>query len=181
MERMAKVTIKGVDKVKQSVIDTFERIKSNEQMLLDIGNKTVELTKAFNRAGKSPTGKRHPQNSESWEYTKIALTKTNKPSEFYQYGLSNVTFTGQLLESIKLFKINRSKGSVEIDASGQRAPYKNLDGSVQKSKPPTNQKLVEYLKEKGRIIFGINKQMQNVINKIVRSYINAEIKKTYKK
>ena len=43
---MAKVTINGIDKVKKNVIDTFNRIKSSESLLLDIGEKTVELTKA---------------------------------------------------------------------------------------------------------------------------------------
>lgn len=180
MVPMAKVTITGIDKVKASVIDAFNKIKSNERMLLDIGDKTVELTKAFNRSGKSPVGKSHPKNSGEWELKKIALTKTNKPSEFYQPFLSNVTFTGQLLESIDVVKINKNESSVTIDATGPRTSYKNLNGSLQKN-TPTNAKLVEYLKEKGRLIFGINKQMTNVINKIVRTYINAEIKKSFKK
>jgi len=179
---MAKVTINGIDKVKKNVIDTFNRIKSSESLLLDIGEKTVELTKAFNRSGKSPAenGGKHPKNSDAWENRKEALTKTNTPSEFYQRGLSNVTFTGQLLESIEILKIDKKNSSVTIDATGPRKPYKNLNGSLQKN-TPDNSKLVEYLKEKGRIIFGINKQMTNVINKIVRSYINAEIKKSFKK
>lgn len=181
---MAKVTISGVNSVKESVVKLFNEIKQDQRLLLEIGEKTVELTRAFNRAGKSPDkkGNRHPRNSEAWEQRKKQLTKTNNPSEFYKFGLSNVTFTGQLLESIRLIKILKNQGSVIIDADGPRQPYKNLNGtSVSKKNTPSNNELVVYLKKKGRIIFGINKQMENVINKIVRTYINKAIKKSFGK
>lgn len=182
MVSMAKVTIQGMENVKSSIKKTFDNIKGNERMLLDIGEKTVELTKAFNRAGKSPNGNRHPSNSNRWEERKMELTKHNNPSEFYRPYLSNVTFTGQLLESIKLIKINRNDGSVTIDATGKHDPYKDMDGKPMKPKKElTNKKLVEYLADLGRNIFGINKQMENVINKIVRKYINEEIKKIFNK
>lgn len=182
MESMAEVKIKNLENVKRSIKKTFEEIRTNEQMLVEIGNATVDLTKKFNRSGKSPDGSKHPNNSPAWEIEKMNLTEYNNPSEYYRPYLSNVTFTGQLLESIKLVKINRSNSSVEIDATGERTPYKNKKGkSVGKKNTPTNKKLVEYLGDIGRNIFGINKQMTNVINKIVRRYINEEIKKRFNK
>lgn len=175
---MAKVKIKNLNNVKKSVDDMFNEIRKDNQLLLDIGNKTVELTKAFNRSGKSPNGKRHPDNSDAWDNRREQLKAVNKTSEFYKAYYSNVTFTGQLIDSIKLIKINRNESTVEIDATGNRKPYKNLDGSNVKG-TPTNKKLVEYLADIGRNIFGINKQIENVINKIVRSYMVKEMKKRF--
>ena len=179
MGRMAKVTITGVQNVSNNIKRLFDDLRKDPAMLLDIGNKTVELTKAFNRAGSSPAAnlgaKKHPKNSQAWEDRKAALTKTNKPSEFYKKGLSNVTFTGDLLESIEVKKINVSDGSVEIEATGQHAPYKNLHGQVS-GKAVSNSDLVKYLKDKGRFIFGVNQQITNNINKIVRQYLNKRIK-----
>lgn len=178
---MAKVTIKGIPRLKESVVKLFNEIKSDPNLLLEIGDTTVDLTRSFNRSGKSPSGPKYDKNSTPWEFRKLALTKTNEPSEFYSYGLSNVTFTGQFLNSLGIDKINRAQGSVTIDFSDkERKPYKNVNGtSVGSDNTPTNKQLFKYLKEKGRLIFGINKQMENVINRIVRKYLNTAIKKTF--
>jgi len=179
---MAKVTIKGIPKLKENVKKLFEETRSDAQMLIEIGEKTVELTKAFNRAGKSPDGKAHKKLSKSWIDRKEKLTKTNKVSDFYISGFSNLTFTGQLLDSIKLKKINQSEGSVIINATGPRKPYNNLNGkSVGTKNTPTNEKLVEYLRDMKRFVFGINKQIENNINRIVRKYLNKRIKETFRK
>jgi hypothetical protein len=176
-----KVSIEGISRLKGNIKELFDQTRKDAQMLVEVGEKTVELTKQFNRAGHSPSGKKHPKNSVAWEERKKKLTKTNQPSEYYRAGLSNVTFTGQLIDSIKLLRINKEDGSVTIDATGQRTPYKNLNGKpVSKKNTPTNPKLVEYLADKGRKVFGINKQMTNVINRIVRKYLNERIKKTFK-
>lgn len=168
--------IKNLSRVKKSISDVFDRIRSNPEMLLDIGNKTVELTVAFNRSGKSPSGKRHPSNSDAWEERKKRLSSVNKTDEFYSYGFSNVTFTGELLKSINVVKIDKSSGSVVIDATGDHSKYKSLTGKSI-GKKIKNSTLVEYLSNIGRFVFGINKQIENNINRIVRSYVVKEIKK----
>jgi glyceraldehyde-3-phosphate dehydrogenase/erythrose-4-phosphate dehydrogenase len=70
---------------------------------------------------------------------------------------------------------------VVVEATGERTPYKNMDGKLGKNakkNTPSNPQLVKYLKEKGRIVFGVNKQIKNTMNKIVRNFINAKIKKS---
>lgn len=176
---MAKVKINGITNVKNNIKKLFDEVRKDPSLLLEIGNKTVELTVNFNRAGSSPAAnlgaKKHPKNSDAWENRKEKLTATNPPSEHYRKGLSNVTFTGDLLESIDVTKINTSNGTVEINATGNHKPYRNLDGSKAGKSIP-NSTLVGYLKEKRRFIFGINKQITNNINRIVRRFLNKRIK-----
>lgn len=182
MGLMAKVKIKGVDRVKASVVKLFNEVKSDEALLVQIGQKSEELTKQFNYAGKDiPSNKKKKSISPEWADRKEQLKKTNKASEFYRSGASNLTFTGQLIESIKFTKVNRSQGSVTIEASGDRRPYKNTKGVVTdkaKGNTPTNKELAGYVKDGGRPLFGVNKQMQNVLSRIVRSFLNNKIRKS---
>ena len=173
---MAQVKIKNIPQLKGKIKDLFEEIRKDTNLLNDIGVKSVELTQKFNRAGKSPKGNKHPELSDKWIDKKEELRPFNKVSDYYKSGASNVTFTGELLRSI-VFKIMPSKGSVVLNNKGQHKPYKDKSGPVSKS--VSNDKLVEYLKDQGRNIYGLNKQMENVINKIVRSFINKKIRSKF--
>jgi hypothetical protein len=179
---MAEVKIKGIANVKQSVINLFNKVKSDEALLVEIGNKTAELTKQFNYAGKDIPGNKSKKSiSNEWAERKDKLKATNKASKFYRSGASNLTFTGQLIESIKFTKINKSQSSVTIEASGERTPYKNLSGKITdkaRKNTPTNEELSEYVKDGGRPLFGVNKQMNNVLSKIVRLFLNKKIRES---
>lgn len=182
MESMAEVKIKGIDNLKRNVKDLFDDVRKDQSLLLEIGNETVRLTKGFLRSGKNPDGTPLPELSPAWEKRKQALTATNNPAKYYRYGLSNLTFTGQLLDSMTVTKVNQSNASVEISIpdTERKKPYKNLNNKPVK-KTPTNKKIYEYLVELGWNFFGINKQMTNVINRIVRKRLNLEIKKRFNK
>lgn len=178
---MAEVKIKNIDVLKSNIKELFNEVRSNDQMLLDVGNETVRLTKGFLRSGKNPDGTVLPELSYSWEKRKQALTATNNPANYYKYGLSNLTFTGQLLDSMTVEKIDRKNASAIIGIPDtKRQPYKNFNNKPVK-KTPTNKKIYEYLTKMGWKFFGINKQMENVINRIVRKYLNNEIKKRFNK
>lgn len=177
MAFMSKVTIKGLPQVKESVQKLFESIRTDKELLTEIGANLVVQTQAFNRAGKTPSGGKHEnQISDEWIERKERLKTVNNVSEYYREGASNLTFTGQLLRSIK-FKINQASGSVSLFMSGARKPYKNLDGTLVKD-VPTNDELRGYLEKKGWKIFGLNKQISNTTNRIVRGFINNKIKKS---
>lgn len=176
MAFMATVKINGLKNVKSSVEKLFEQIRTDKGLLDDVGANLVIQTQDFNRSGKSPSGTRHEPISDEWIERKEALKQKNNPAPYYRRGASNLTFTGQLLQSIK-FKINQSAGSVYLYMSGTRKPYKNLDGTLVEN-TPTNDELRGYLEERGWKIFGINKQIQNTTNRIVRKFITDKIKKS---
>lgn len=182
MGLMASVKIKGIPEVKASVRNLFNEVRKDPKLLEDIGIKMVEQTQAFNRSGKSVSGDKHPRIESETVDRKEKLKKVNPVSEYYRRAASNVTFTGQLLRSIK-FKVFSSEGTVKLEASGERKPYKNLDGtSVSADNTPTNEQLVGYLKKKGHSVFGegnvLDKRIENTITKIVRVFMNNKIRKS---
>jgi phage gpG-like protein len=174
---MAKVRIKNTDRIKQSVKEELTKIISDKRLLTDIGVKMLELTQSFNRAGKSPTGKKHEAISDDWIETKEELRPYNKVSEYYRKGASNLTFTGQLIRSIK-FRVESSKATVVIEPTGKHLGY-NLKNN-KKTKSISNAKLTEYLKDQGRILLGFNKQIENNLNRVVRVFVNKQIRSRFK-
>lgn len=94
---------------------------------------------------KFPEGSRHPD-----------LSKTTSP------GKSNITFTGQLLKSLKS---RVSSGRITIGPSGTRK-----DGK-------TNQQIVAFLNDQGRIFLNLS---DNEINQLAQ-FLEAELTKVLKK
>lgn len=168
------VKIKGVSNVQNSVKALFKKIVGQESTLEEIGSKIVFLTQGTLRTGKSPNvdgGNPKPQKpiSKGWANRKEKLKAVNSTSEFYRKGKSNLTFTGQLIDSIDYeIKKKADSNSIIISAKGDRKPYKglkgkSLDGEIK------NEKVVESLKEKGFDVFGKTRQMVVAANKIVRT------------
>lgn len=175
---MATVKIKGLENVKRNVKELFEQTRKDEKLLEQMGIVLVTKTQDFNRAGLKPVdGKKHKPISKSWINRKEELKATNTvDGNYYRTGASNLTFTGQLLKSLK-FKIFKNEGKVQLDATGTRKPYKNLDGTPMEN-TPTNDELAGYMKKQGRPIFGVGRQLNNVIVKLVRSFLNNKIKQS---
>lgn len=102
--------------------------------------------------------------SEEHKKTKKKLAKLNSKGKNFGASKSNLTITGQLLESLKG---QNKKRSVEIEAKGERKPYKVSKNSYAK-KTPSNEELVEYLKEKGFSFIGLSEKMKKNIKKLVK-------------
>lgn len=182
-----KVEINGIGNVKESIKKLFEEVKKDKELLDQIGMKTVEQFRSYNRAGKSPDGTKHRALEQSWIDKKDQLSKNNTQSEFFYRGAPNMTFTGQLLNAIR-FVADPNTGSVTVDVKNTKhTPYK---GGSQKSL--TNRQIADFLAEgvinkhgelKQRFVIpkknaGIAKQIENTIVKVVRSFLNLKIRKS---
>lgn len=178
---MATVKIKGLSNVNEGVRKLFEKIRTDESLLKDLGKELLTKTQDFNRAGLKPSdGKPHKPISSEWADRKEQLGLTNKKDQYYSAGASNVTFTGQLLRSLKI-EVFSKQGSVELEASGDRTPYKNSKGTITskaRKNTPTNDELAGYLKEQKRPIFGVGRQLNNSLVRIVRTFLNETIKQS---
>lgn len=190
MESMAEVKIKNLNNVKKSIVELFNEIRKDEKLLLDIGNETVRMTKGFLRSGKSPKDKKPlPALEDETIEQKKRMKSHNSVAKYYGDGLSNLSFTGQLIDSIEVVSIDREKSIAKIDVTdnAKRKPYKLANGKSVKD-TPTNSQIYQWLGVEGINtksgykkwdFFGINKQMENVINKIVRKFMNDKIKKNF--
>jgi len=112
-----------------------------------VGGKTVKLKKL---------------SSKYQDYRK--RTKKNMHSEA-KVKKSNLTYTGQLLDSLKVTKVNAKKGSFRIEPTGRRK-----DGK-------TNKKVAEYVDKNGRPFLGLTSADQLNINKLFKQTLTDSIRK----
>lgn len=177
-----KTKVPSLANVRSNVKKIFSEVVKDPDTLNEIGSTLVDQNKKAIRSGVDVGGSlltktRLPKLSPKWVERKEKLRSTNEASEYYRKGASNLTFTGQLVDSIK-HKIEQSKGTVVIFISGKRKPYKNLKGRNEKDNP-SNEEVAQDLKNKwGISIVGVTSAMRNIINKLVRKRIVEKLKKS---
>jgi hypothetical protein len=176
-----KVNVKGMTNVQKSIRELFNEVRKDRTVKSSIGDAIVKLTKQLLRSGKNPNAdggqpsRNHPI-SKGWVDRKERLKEYNRISPYYRKGASNLTFTGQLIDSIN-YKLKSSgyTESIIIEATGTRKPYKGVKKESLKG-VETNAEVVKDLKSRGRDVFGITKQMVNIANKIVRTELVKKLR-----
>lgn len=124
------------------------------------------------RLGKDPDGNKFKELSESWIERKSKLSKVNKPSEFYRKRKSNITFTGQLLDSFK-YKIIQSTLTIEFFFQGLRRPYKGLRKESLET-VATNKELASKIEQARPFVF-ISDKVADVISNLIRRKIRQQL------
>lgn len=115
--------------------------------------------------------------------SRVRLSKFNKTAAVYAASRSNLSFTGQLLESLKFKRLSGRAFLIEIFFAGKRTPYKTGIKSVAKlsSANETNQALAKTLDKKGFTVFskqGIDSNralIRRVVNE-VQSFIRRKLR-----
>lgn len=159
-------------KLESSIKDKMEKVLASEQLLDEVGNFVTDriryqarISKPINSQNSFPNLK--PSTIANREY----LSQFNNTHETYDAGRSNLTFTGQLLDSIK-HRI-KSAGVIVLEFTGNHRGYKTGSGKLTKSLP--NSKIARYLSEIGFDIFDKalkdNKQVKARIRSIVLRYL----------
>lgn len=97
------------------------------------------------------------------------LDDHNSTASTYSPARSNLTFTGQLLDSLKWFRIGNI---IRIMPTGQRRPYKR--GS---KKSIANQDVANFLKEQGREFLGVDNPIKKQLKSIIRNFIRRNIRR----
>lgn len=124
-------------------------------------------------------GSRQPALSQDWIERKQELAKSNPKGTSYGASKSNLTLTGQLLESLKR---TDNKKRVEIEPTGKRKPYTYPSGKRAKAKhTPTNKELTEYLKKQGRRFIGFNDKLKKAVTKVFKDHVRRNLKNFNKK
>lgn len=157
---MAKVKVEGFGDIAKAFDKTFETIITNESLLKEIGEeaRTYIIGKTRSRADLSEEGAKQRPLEKSSIKTRRYMEKYNKTDPTYSPKRSNVTFTGQILNSIKVFI---SSGKIELRPDGNRQPYSTANGPVEKT--PDNYTLAKYLEEKDRTFMAIDAKGQEIL------------------
>lgn len=169
MRMMFKIKIDqaSLDRVEKNVKDAFNKVIRNQTMLNELGETIVVDIQGVNRSGKSPKGNKHPSLSESSKRNRRYLSKYNQTHETYSEGRSNVTITGELLDSLE--SESKRPGEVVVTAVGNHSKYKGKTKSI--GKAVANEKLIKFLKDKGFNIMGIREKLLPRLRRTVIAYI----------
>lgn len=162
---MAKVRVvfnkKATERVKQRIAEAVS--KSNvEEIIADDLKQSV-------REGINPkTGRPYRRLKQSTIDQRRRLSKTNPTHSKYSPSKSNLTFTGQLVDSV-FAKITalKTRINITIGVKGRHTGYKNLNGT--RGKNVKNEVIAKGLADQNRPLVGISKKkLSEMANKIVK-------------
>lgn len=164
-------SISGLEK---NVKDAFKKVIASNAMLNEVGKLVTEDIVETTRGERSiPDGLNHLKLlKESWITRKKRLASTNTKDSAYEEGKSNLTFTGQLLNSLK-WKI-LGPGKIQTFFKGNHAPY--VSGTGAKSgKSIKNEDLAKYVAIAGRPFIGVRPAIRVRIQRLVKGYVKRAL------
>ena len=145
----------------------FEKFQKEKEWKDDAAEIVIKNIKGFTRKQKSTsTGEPLKKIKTSTEKDKKRWGERNTPGTLFGAKKSNLTRSGQLLESLERVE---HKERIEITATGNRKAYKG------EKNPPTNKELLGYLREKGFTFLGVNKSLKKIINKKLLSHLRRSV------
>lgn len=165
-----------------SLSDRFLKIFT-ERLKNKMGNFVVDRIRSFSRTGKS-IARKNPEDfkklSESYIHMRFGLVHFRtirgkvRPimgpdprldyvdRDFFEPDFSNLTFSGQLLKSLRYRLVNRPEGfAIAIDAVGTR---KRLPGE---KRALTNEKVAKFVQDQGRPFIGIDGNGRKRIKRMI--------------
>ena len=171
-----------IDNVEKSVKDAFEKVIASKQLLNEVGEIVITDIKEQTRVrGKSIPNKLADLKllKEAWIKRRTKLASSNNVDRDFEDGRSNLTFTGQLLNSLS--SLIPGPGKLRIYLKGIHKAYRNQDGE-KISRDLSNEKLAEYVEKQGRPFLGVRRVITNRINRLVRTYVRRalRVKKLFK-
>lgn len=148
------------------ITGTFNKVLNNKQMLTEIGEFAAKRMKGQLRTGKEPDGTRFKSLSPKTVEQRQRLEKFNRTGSFYSPRKSNLTFTGQLGDSIKIREIR--KGRVSVGPVGRRRSLRTgPQSSARKTRFNTRNEILGAELNKERRFIGIDNKGQRTIKNIV--------------
>lgn len=137
------IKLKNLDRVKANVKNTMENALKDVTLRKEIGKQARDTMVALSKTGKDPS------NGRFFKALKKSTVKRrreladlgNTTTDVYSPEKSNLSFTGQLLNSVKVI-VKAGDSIITIKATGGREAYKTGKASTAKN-TPSNEKLME--------------------------------------
>lgn len=168
-----KVKILNLDSVLKRIENLFEKDAINEKLITDITELVTTRVVAQTRSGKdlSRDGKPQPALSESTiriRYRNFyGKTKPDAPTyfkpdkQFFRIDFSNLTATGQMLDSIK-GRFVKSTKQIIVEPTGNRDPSLQNNSEFK-----TNKELAKDLANRGRTFLGLDRVGIQRVRKLI--------------
>lgn len=168
---MFKVSVdqSSIKSIEDNVRKAFDKVIANKQLLKDLGDTIVKDIKGVNRTGISPkTGTKHPELTSVTKEIRGVLSQTNSTDPSYKRDKSNITFSGQLLNSIQ--STSNGPGEIEIKATGTHKPPVDNRGKAT-GDVVSNESIISDLSSRGFYVMGVRQTLVPRLRKMVISYI----------
>lgn len=191
---MASFKIKNVKSVLNAIKSGFQDSFQRKEIYEKIGKFTANRVKQETQKGKdlSRGGAPQPQLSEGYIRIRELIQKGKliidpPQGRVFRFNRSNLTLTGQLLESVDA-EVKPRDGTVTVFPTGPRektvifnpATGKGLFGEESESdldQPGTNQELADDLAKRGRTFLGMDQKGVKRIRRIVLDEVRRVISK----
>lgn len=164
MAKAFRAQIKGIKNLEETTKKIVRAGIEDKETMQQAGQIIQRSIVGSARTGKNPDGESFKPLSKAWIKRKARLSEVNTTSEFYKKSRSNLSFTGQLLDSFS-FSIN--KNILSFFFKGNRKPYKGIF-KAQLEGPATNAELAESIEKERPFVFLGDKPGKQVTIMIIR-------------
>jgi len=174
---MARVRIRGFESINKRITQKVLGEIRKSGLLQQLGKNITSDVKNQSQTGQAGW----PKLSDKWSKYRDKLAAINKTDDEFRSGRNNLTFTGQLLNSLKTF-IQVSKLQVIIRPTGNHKKYKRLrTGKVSsKDKIVKNQDIMDYQATLGRKAMILKQREVDKITILIREYLSRVFKNILK-
>lgn len=150
----------SLKKVEANVRKAFDNVVKSKEMMNEIGSLLIQDIRFETRRGNSiPFGSKLKPLKDSTIKTRKYLDGRIRTGDAYSPRRSNLTMSGQLLDSLSY--IIEGAGKIAIKLLGTRQPY------TPGSRPRANAEVGKYVAEAGRPFVGVTDKTKGRINKLI--------------
>lgn len=174
-----KLNQKSLDRLEADTKARLNRVLSNKEMLGEVGDMAIDMIRQNTRKGTSSvTDEKLAPLSKPWIQKRDRIASSQGTHPAYAKKRSNLTLTGQLLDSLKRSVAGRM---VTIFFDGMHIPYRmqTRKGISRVGKLIKNSKLAQYVAEQGRPFFGFSKAFESKllaqVKRVVIRYIRRNL------
>jgi hypothetical protein len=180
---MAEIKVIIPKNLQKRIVGKIDKIISNSKLLEEIGQFASEDIKRKAKTRKPYNANRSfPELADSTIARRQRLKQFNETTNVFSPKRSNLSFTGQLLDSIT-YRLKQTANQVIVFLDGVRKPYKTGPKSQAKISRynRTNAALASTLKDKGFVVFnplvvGQDQNFKKRINTIIKRFIRRNLK-----
>lgn len=165
----ASVKITGVRDIAAATQKAINLINTDKDLFNDLGQTVVNRIVGSAKTGKDIENKNFKDVSDSWRTRRQRLATVNQTDELFRgrSKKSNLTFSGQLLNSFK-YKLNMTALTIGFYFAGIRTPYKGIKKPVLAGLK-TNEELAKQIEKTRPFVFVSQKLNELLTLKVIQA------------
>jgi len=167
---------KSLKNVEDNIRKSFEKVIRNQTLMRELSDTIIKDIQVQTRMGKSiPLEQKMASITNEWKDRRKTIT--SEKHQAFSPGRSNLTVSGQLLNSLQSFFVSAGKFVIRATGIHQQYTYKKKNGETsQIGNRVENERLARYVAEQGRPFIGVRKELIPRLKRIIIGYIRRSSK-----